>query len=543
MPSTPPSGSITRIVASSSELSGPRTGDIGGSRFVVGCSHREVNDRDARRDGLALLPVDDQQQAMFDEGIEFEAGVFRELCRIHKVPNLRDLPDDEAETVRAMERGDRLIIGGSLPITANRGGRPDVLVRHGDAPMANGRWAYLPVDVKNSKPLDGTAKARPWPVSDRSAPWFEAAVPTDIGVGKPKSDHGLQLAHYWLMLHDLGHAPGIAPVGGTVNPDLGITWRPLDDEKDSLLDAARDEWSRRWAAVNAMRDGRPRETRPVYREECKSCRWHDVCESELVAEGHVSLLQGVGEAAARDLASGGIETIDALAALDPVDLDANPVRPFKGLVAAIDTARVFLRADGRPYLRRGSDPVGVPRADVEIDFDIENDDIVYMYGCHVSRRVGAHEWDDGEYLSFHSYDRSTLAVEGTLLADFWTWLHRMVAEVRDSGRTIAVYCYSGGFAEIPRMKEVAGRRASMPGVPTVEEIAALPKNEWWVDMHDLAKRFHWPTRRMSLKDVAPLAGFSWDADDASGANSILWYRAASDPSHPDREAKIGRAHV
>ncbi|MFM7409293.1 MAG: ribonuclease H-like domain-containing protein, partial [Actinomycetota bacterium] len=32
------------------------------------------------------------------------------------------------------------------------------------------------------------------------------------------------------------------------------------------------------------------------------------------------------------------------------------------------------------------------------------------------------------------------------------------------------------------------------------------------------------------------AGFEWDADDAGGANSIQWFRMASDPSHPDAAA-------
>ncbi len=515
--------------------------DLGGSRFVVGCAHREVNDRNERYDGLALLPVDDQQQMRFDEGLDFESEVFDELSRLHGVSSMRLFDDVDEATVAAMIRGDRLIIGASLPVIEHRGGRPDVLVRFGDQKMDNGKWAYLPVDVKNSKPLEGSAKPRPWPVSSLAEPWFEAAAPTELGPGKAKSDHGLQLAHYWLMLVDLGYAPEIPPVGGTINPGpdgggLGVTWRLLDEGKDSLLAQATAEWTARWAAVLAIRnDDRPH-TRPVYRDECKTCRWHDVCESELVAEQHVSLLQGVGVLAVRKLAEGGIETIPQLAALDPVHLDHNPVPTYSQLATHIDTARVFLRDDGRPYLKRHAERVVMPRADVEIDFDIENDDIVYMYGCWISERTTDGHWTDGEYLSFHSYDRTDSQVEARLLADFWTWLHLTVERVESEGRTIAVYCYSGGFAEIPRMKEASARANGAPGVPSVDQIGALVANDWWVDMHDLAKRFHWPTRRLGLKDLAPLSGFAWDAEDAGGANSILWYRIACDPDHPDREA-------
>lgn len=100
--------------------SSPRVGDVGGSRFIVGCSHREVNDRNPRYDGLALLPVDEQQQMMFDEGLEFEEEVFVELARLHKVSSMRLSDDPDAATLRAMARGDKVIIGASLPVINHR---------------------------------------------------------------------------------------------------------------------------------------------------------------------------------------------------------------------------------------------------------------------------------------------------------------------------------------------------------------------------------------------------------------------------------------
>ena len=512
----------------------PRVGDVGGSRFIVGCSHREVNDRNPRYDGLALLPVDEQQQMMFDEGLEFEEEVFVELARLHKVSSMRLSDDPDAATLQAMARGDKVIIGASLPVINHRGGRPDVLVRHGDSPMSNGKWAYLPVDVKNSKPLEGDSKAKVWPVGALDAPWIENATDTDLGNGKAKSDHSLQLAHYWLILNDMGHAPAIHPIGATISSDKRVVWRLLDDGKNSFIAEAQAEWNERWAAIEAMRNGEARHTRPVYRDECKKCRWHDVCESELIAEGHVSLVSGVGVIQVRKLAEGGVETIPQLAALDPVNVDANPVPKYAALGANIDAARVYLRDDGRPYFKRGSAEFTVPRADIEIDFDIENDDIVYMYGLHVSERIDEHTWTEGEYLSFHTYDRSDPTAEGRLLADFWRWLHETVANAHANGRTVAVYCYSGGFAEIPRMKEASVRNAQIAGVPSVDDIGALPSHDWWVDMHEIAKKLHWPSRTLGLKALAPMSGFAWDADDASGANSIIWYRAACDPTNPDR---------
>ncbi|MFM9084036.1 MAG: hypothetical protein ACKOQ7_09215, partial [Actinomycetota bacterium] len=233
----------------------PRQGDLADTRFVTGCAHKQVNDRNPALADVPRIPMDEKTQELLEEGNVFEEDVFEELCRIHRVPNLRDADDTMTATLAAMSRGDRIIIGPSLPVGDHRSGRPDVLVRHGDEPMPNGKWAYLPVDGKNSKPLEGGSKPRQWPVSPLDRPWIGAATPTDLGKGGPKEDHSLQLAHYWMMLDGLGHAPAIAPVGGTINPDLGVVWRDLDDPKKSFLAIARGEWSARWLAINTMRDG------------------------------------------------------------------------------------------------------------------------------------------------------------------------------------------------------------------------------------------------------------------------------------------------
>ena len=514
----------------------PRQGDLAGTRFVLGCAHREVNDRDPSLADIPRIPVDEQTQQRFDEGLAFEDEVFAALCRLHKVRNLRDADDTESATLAAMERGDRIIVGPSLPIVNHRGGRPDVLVRHGEEPLANGKWAYVPVDVKNSKPLEGSSKPREWDVSSLDAPWWENSSPVDLGKGAPKEDHSLQLAHYWLMLVDLGHAPAIPPVGGTINPELGVVWRHLDDPKKSFVALAVQEWSRRWAAINAMRDGTTRLTRPFLHGNCEQCHWRDFCEDIVVEEQHVSLVSGVGEAAVRDLATAEIHLVSELAACDPTADVVNGLKLNSRLRRAIDAARVFESGSTVPFAARGETLASVPRADVEVDFDIENDDIVYLYGCHVSHRTGSDTWSDGEFTAFHSFDRSDAATEPRLLVEFWTWLHDLVATTQANGQTIAVYCYSGDFAEIPRMKEASLRNPDYPGMPTVEMISELADQDWWVDMNKVVNRYLWPTRKLGLKYVAPLAGFSWDADDASGSNSILWYRAASDPGHPDRAA-------
>jgi len=514
----------------------PRPGDSAGTRFVTNCKHREVNDRDPALAAIPRVPVDEKTQQRFDEGLAFEAGVFEELCRIHRVPNLRDADDTESATLAAMSRGDRIIIGPSLPTTNHRSGRPDVLVRHGDEPMPNGKWGYLPVDVKNSKPLEGLAKARTLQVSTLERPWLGDSSGAEIGKGGPKEDHSLQLAHYWIMLVDLGHAPPIAPVGGTINPGLGVVWRDLDDPKKSFLAMARGEWSARWLAINTMRDGGEPLTRSFIHDKCNTCHWRDHCEDIVMEEQHVSLLPGVGEAMVHDLASVGIHLAPQLAACDPDADDLHGLKMSSRIKGAIDAARVLLSGSSIPFMVRGGSPVSVPRADVEIDFDIENDDIVYLYGCRLSHRTGPDSWSDGEFRPIHSFDRSDPDTEARLLVTFWNWLHEIVDATLSSGKSIAVFCYSGDKAEIPGMRGASRRNPSFPGMPTPEMIAALARQEWWVDINKITDQYLWPTRGRGLKYLARLAGFDWDAEDAGGVNSMLWYRAASDPGHPDRDA-------
>jgi predicted RecB family nuclease len=166
---------------------------------------------------------------------------------------------------------------------------------------------------------------------------------------------------------------------------------------------------------------------------------------------------------------------------------------------------------------------------------MENDDVLYLLGNWITHRQPDGSYTAGEYKSFHFFDRSDPAEEGRQLAAFWAWLHGMVDDARATGKTIAVYCYSGATAEITQMKAASLRNSDVPGVPTPEQIADLVHQPWWVDLLPVAKSFHWPARGHGLKELAKLTGFSWNADDASGGQSMVWYRAACDPLNPEAE--------
>ena len=99
------------------------------------------------------VPFPETVQRRLDAGQLFETEVFDELRRLH--PDAVFLDPNSAsvisDTTDAMASGARLILGGQLPYdpAGRRTGRPDILVRDGEAPTGRGTWAYLPVDVKH----------------------------------------------------------------------------------------------------------------------------------------------------------------------------------------------------------------------------------------------------------------------------------------------------------------------------------------------------------------------------------------------------------
>jgi predicted RecB family nuclease len=219
----------------------------------------------------------------------------------------------------------------------------------------------------------------------------------------------------------------------------------------------------------------------------------------------------------------GINTTADLLSYDHATL---AVPTYKLLADNIDAARVDMHAGKYPFYPRGQGAPVIPRADIEIDFDVENDDVVYLFGAYITRKQPDGSYDKGEYISFHFFNRDDPKEEGRQLAAFWAWLHQQFDEAAANGKTANVYCYSGKIAELPRMREASMRNADVPGVPTPEEINELGAAAHWVDLYEISKPLLWPTRRTGLKDVAKLAGFSWDASDAGGGNSIVWYQTA-----------------
>ena len=373
------------------------------------------------------------------------------------------------------------------------------------------------------------------------------------------------------------------------HPGTGAT------ESRSALDILGLEWEFRWEAIARMLDGDNPITEPILHGNCATCVWKDVCYDELDTAEHISLIAGVTKAHVKKLASIGVRTQSQLAALDvstaslidraySVNVDVakywsaarahpNPddsvakitgkskkAREFfesEGLISVadvstldphlasmpwfanvtrrIDSARVRLHPDGLPHLPRTESVPVVPRADVEIDVDMENSDIVYLWGTNATVRDGVRPPSTVTvgYRPFHTLVGGHTDEAEAFIA-FWTWMHAVIDECTRLGSTVRFYCYTD--AENSRMHEIARRWPDFPGMPDHEAIDAFCASDTWVDLKKNVDALIWPADSLGLKKVAPLAGFSWRDEDAGGDNSILWYELAV-TSHDEAERR------
>jgi predicted RecB family nuclease len=319
---------------------------------------------------------------------------------------------------------------------------------------------------------------------------------------------------------------------------------------------------------------------PIAVSECDGCGWHDWCYEQMESSGDISLLPGMKVGKRFKYLARGVTTLRELASLDSrtarliadgVDLEyfankgrvANPSTPVTDLlagrpkqaerlvaagiataadVALIDPLTAAFRDSGLgdlpqqidnararigpspAYRRRGVDRVVVPRADIEVDVDMENvNDGCYLWGTLLNVRdtSGA---PASEYLPFFSWNLDTRVGEIEEFLGFWNWFSDLRTEAARTGTTFRAYCYSQG-AENGQLRRLAERCGLK------DDVEEFIQSEQWVDLLPIV-RDHLITGlpSMGLKTVAPLAGFAWRGDDAGGDSAMVRYvEATTDP--------------
>lgn len=504
------------------------------------CARRIHNEWDPSIEKVAW-EIPEDLQMRFNTGIEFEADVFAQLkssLADHEYVDLstvRGKTDAVAATVEAMDRDVLLILGGWLPDdnAGGRTGRPDLLLHAGD-----GR--YAPGDVKAHKMVTTRARGTltyslPGSPADRLQAAGLAAQAT------ARFDDYLQLAHYCRMLEAIGRAPAGQAVGFIIGTDSlsdlsldsrVLTWLDLDSQqfetysrsrgatKRSALERYDHEQAFRLKVAATAAKGDPALVLPIFTSECDSCPWLDYCRG-LTGDSTASARITSGRLSVREwaaLADVGVVSVDDVADLDPTDAafteaylpEVTHVRdPIGRLMTAVRRARMI--RDDTIIERETTGPIEVPRADVEIDFDIEwdPDDRVYLWGALVNRADA-----EPTYHPIVSWDALDEAGAVGLAREFADWLRAQITTAEVAGQTVLIYHYSS--PEPAYLKRLVGE----------DEVAHLIAH--FVDLLPIIREHYFGLSGLGIKKVAPAFGFTWRDEEPGGLQSQLWLMAARD---------------
>jgi predicted RecB family nuclease len=222
----------------------------------------------------------------------------------------------------------------------------------------------------------------------------------------------------------------------------------------------------------------------------------------------------------------GVMTVGELRSLDPATARYSALG-MPALPEHIDLARAAL---GRHpvYRRRGVAGISVPRADVEVDVDMENAETgVYLWGNLVTRRDG---WSGTPgSVPFATWEPMTPEAEAGNTLRFWRWLVALKSETAAAGRTFRAYCWNAA-AENRYL-----RRLGLAEDLT-EAVEKFIASDQWVDLLKV-----WDSQLITggpstLKVIAPLAGAGWAVDDPGGGQSMVHYDMAVSGEGDDREA-------
>lgn len=535
-----------------------------GSRAALQCARRTHNDFDPTLTSVELSTIPPSRWV--EQGIEFEKRVVDLILRLceSNVVDSRFLSHAEAAaaTAQAMAAGTSVIIGGVLPDdpVRHRTGRPDLLIRMSD--RQDGRPGYVPVEIKGHRVTrESTAGGAQLSTLKTLTSGVEIRTHADLQSASTYRQRDLmQLAHYWRMLEACDSEAHVSPMGGIIGSDTCtdddgfIIWQSLTEPlfdtysrsqgmaKRSALERYDHEFDFRIDVVEvALQQDQPEApaplVRPIWIEECDSCPWHDVCLENLgdsdpsvhVTSGRLSIREWNG------LRKIGIETVFELSRLELSDsrletywseIDISASRAKSRLENAVLRAQMSLADEEVRWLDNTVHPI--PRADLEVDFDLEWDgnNRIYLWGFLVSE--GASSRID----SMASWEVMDDADEAELAGAAIDHLVRLRTVAESQGKSFLVYHYSHPEVSMVRRLLATGVNASY-------------SEAWWenftsecfVDLLPRVKERLFGLKGLGLKAVAKAAGFYWTEEDPSGEQTLEWIdQARSDPDEHERLA-------
>jgi predicted RecB family nuclease len=486
---------------------------------VTRCRRRVHLEHDPAVHGESRAGLDVAVQRRIADARAHRRAVADRLAEYHladwaEVPAELDIEQRGSLTLELLRQGTPLVWGGVLPADtpAGRRGGVELLVRH--------RGGYLPVLVVRHKVTDPGCGARTSPLAQ---PRLARAHTDPDRKVRPQSRDQLRLAHAVRLLQAAGLAARGRATGGVIGLDADVVvWHNLEAPNWPGGHTAMSEYDTRFADRLAIAQAAATEAQPLAQPsrvtECRSCPWWLTCGPALRASRDVSMvLRGEDAVALRAV---GVSTVDALAALDPA---GEPPAPMAG--TSVRDAVWLARAWQRDLtLVRRNQRIVMPRADVEVDVDMESFDEAgaYLWGCLLS---GAEVGLPHGYQAFATWEPVPTPDEARSFAEFWRWLSDVRCRAAERGHNFAAYCYNEQ-AENRWMLSSAARFAGAPGIPATVEVQEFIASDQWVDLYQVVgAEFLCPLGK-GLKTIAPAAGFAWHDPEASGENSMRWYSDA-----------------
>ncbi len=539
-------------------------------------------------------PPSEAVERRFAAGRLFETEVIQQLREAW--PDLvivaPESPSPAETTLAAMGDGVQVVAGGHLPddTAGHRVGRPDVLVRDGPALGPNGRWAYLPVDIKHHLTLQDDPGGAFGPASCSA---FHSPSRTDAEAlpdrwSRKRPEDVMQLAHYWRMLEACGHAAEGIRVGGIIGVECMITWLDLDlpvwrdgGKARSSFDRYDFEFAFRLdiiarAMEQGSADAEPRLVVPLFKSDCAECEWRDLCVPRLEETDDVTLVPKVGYVQWRMHVARGVTTRRELAALD--------WRTATLIDQGVDVARWLDQAEGLPddasigdvRIRAPKQRQTLQAAGVRTVGELRCLDAQTAKYSDASLSSLAKSIDlarvglAGEVVRARGVD-SVIVPRGDIELDIdlecygervYLWgvltsrrgseesyesfvtfgelddehecevFRRFWASITDLGAAAAaaqltLRAYCHSAGTENRFLRSAARRfAGMPAVPDLDEVDAFINGDEWVDMRVFVGDHLITPVGTGLKVLAPYAGFRWRDDDPGGEQSLNWYELA-----------------
>jgi predicted RecB family nuclease len=423
-----------------------------------------------------------------------------------------------AERVRATEKalaaGVPYVWGALLAPDreGHRRGGAELLVRSGDG--------YVPMLVVRHRITDRGSGA---PTTDLTDLDPAHAEPDRERKVRSQPRDLLRLAHLRRMLQAAGRVAGGRALGGVIGLDADVVvWHDLDaltwPGGRSTLAEYDARFADRVAVARAAASGAEPLAEPSRILECRRCPWWPVCETVLTERRDVSLV--VRGEDAMELRRVGVSTVDDLAALDPAD--APPMVWTGGTFGdSVVLARAWL---AELTVVRRVDRVEVPRADVEVDVDMESfgESGAYLWGSLLS---GADIGMAQGYRAFATWEPLPTLDEARSFAEFWAWFTEVRERTAAAGLTFRAYCYNA-MAENRWLFGSVERFAGMAGVPARSEVQSFVDSDEWVDLFRSVTDQFLCSHGKGLKVIAPAAGFAWRDPEAGGEASMRWYRDA-----------------